>query len=103
MEVIILLLMIFMYLSTASKLDKLLNRESVDVKKKFPSLNELIGKDIKIETNNELDIFSKNNKQGILKDYDDKWLVLEAINKKQKKELYYYRLVNISSINIINK
>lgn len=41
--------------------------------------------------------------KGILKQFNDEWIVIETINKKSKKEQYYYKLNNIVSIDIVEK
>lgn len=100
MNFVIIMSILCVYLSLSSKLDKLINNQAKDSKNTFPSLKELIGKKISIETSDQLDlIFESATTTGILKEYNDKWLVLESTNKK---ELYYYRLNNIISIDIID-
>lgn len=100
MEYVLLMAIIVAYLSLSSKIDKLKNSvQDKNTKHNFPSLKDLVGKNIEIEVDNE--IFLNGNPTGILKEYNDTWLVLETYNKKNKKELYYYRLNNITSINII--
>jgi hypothetical protein len=101
MEWWILLLGIVGYSSISSKLDKIMNNMSTNKKKKFSSLQELIGKNIKLETDNQLELAYNCKTEGILKEYNDTWLVIETIDKKNKKELYYYRLNNVKSINEI--
>lgn len=87
--------------SLSSKVDKILKSlpDNLKHKKNFPSLEGLIGKKIEIETEDDL-IFGSETR-GILKEFNNKWLVLEATNNKNKKEWYYYRLNDIISINII--
>lgn len=99
MNFVIIMSILCVYLSLSSKLDKLINNQVKDSKNTFPSLKELIGKKISIETSDQLDLIFGSVTTGILKEYNDKWLVLESTNKK---ELYYYRLNNIISIDIID-
>ncbi|MCI8778591.1 MAG: hypothetical protein HFI87_05525 [Bacilli bacterium] len=100
MEYVLLITIIVAYLSLSSKIDKLKNNiQDKKLKHDFPSLKDLIGKNIAIEVDEEA--FFNSNPIGILKEYNDTWLVLESYNKKNQKELYYYRLNNIISINII--
>lgn len=103
MEFVIILAIVGAYLGLSSKLDKLINKQMKHSKNKFPSLNELIGKTISIETTDELDFVFGSETKGILKEFNHQWIVIETTNKKNKKELYYYRLNNITSINVIEK
>lgn len=68
-------------------------------KKRFPSLKELVDKTIEIEIE---DNYYSYETKGILKFYDDEWIAIECINKSNKKEINYFRISNISSIDIIN-
>lgn len=102
MEFSILLAVIVCYFSLSSKISKITNNMLVRKNKNFPSLKELIGKNIELETDDYFDTYGYQTK-GILKKYNDTWIVLEVVNKKNKKELYYYRLNNIISINIVDK
>lgn len=99
MEVLILLAIIFTYSSLSSKINDLANSITIKNKKKLPSLQKLIGQNIEIETDDYIDLSTGSNPQGILKEYNDTWIVIEITNNK---ELYYYRINNITSINIIN-
>lgn len=103
MEFLIIMVVAVAYGSLSSKLDKILNKQDKDNKKKFPSLQKLIGKNISIETSNELDLVFGSETKGILKEFNDIWLVIETTNKKNKKEEWYYRLNNIVSIDLIEK
>lgn len=71
-------------------------------KKRFPSLKELVGKNIEIETDEYLELSYGYSTKGLLKEYNDTWLVIESRDKKDRKELYYYRIKNITSINVID-
>ncbi len=99
MEYVLLMAILCAYLSLSSKIEKLKNNmQDKNIKHNFPSLKDIVGKNIEIETD---ELVLSGNPKGILKEYNDTWLVLETYNKKNKKELYYYRLNNITSINII--
>ena len=100
MEYVIILAIVGAYLSLSSRLDKIIN-QTKDNKKKFPSLNELIDKNISIETRDQLDLVFGSKTKGILKEFNEKWIVIEVMNKENKKELFYYRLNNIVSIDVI--
>ena len=69
------------YSSISSKLDKIMNNMSTNKKKKFSSLQELIGKNIKLETDNQLELAYNCKTEGILKEYNDKFLLLEVDGK----------------------
>lgn len=101
MEFLIILTIIFAYSSLSSKINEIANNMPKKDKKSFPSLKELIGKNIEIETDDYIDSSIGDKPKGILKDYNDTWILIETIGKK--KELYYYRLNNITSIDIIDK
>lgn len=99
MEYVLFMAVVVAYLSLSSKIDKLKNNiQDKKLKHDFLPLKDLIGKNIEIEID---EIVFSGNPKGILKEYNDTWLVLESYNKKNKKELYYYRISNITSINII--
>lgn len=105
MEFLILMAIIIAYSSLSSKLNRITNtmpNTLKERKKGFPSLKEMKGKYIEINIAEELELLMSGKTKGILKDYNDTWLVLEMIGKKGKKELYYYRLNNIISIDIID-
>lgn len=99
---IIILAIIGTYFGISSKLDKIINKQFKENKNKFPSLKELVGKKISIETSDELALVLDNKLEGILKCFNDTWIVIETTNKKNKKEQYYYRLNKIVSINIVD-
>lgn len=99
MEYVLFIAVVVAYLSLSSKIDELKNNiQDKKLKHDFLPLKDLIGKNIEIEID---EIVFSGNPKGILKEYNDTWLVLESYNKKNKKELYYYRISNITSINII--
>lgn len=101
MEWVILFAIACAYSGISSKIDKLGRRNFISCKS-FPSLKTLIGKRIVIETDDNLNLIYDWNIEGVLKDYNDKWIVMECINKNNKTELYYYRLSNIVSIDLID-
>lgn len=105
MEYVLFLLMMVTYISVSnisSKIEKIEKSmpDNLKNKKDFPSLEKLVGKNIEILIN-EI-VFFDNETKGILKEFNDKWLVLESTTSKNKKELCYHRLSNIMSINVIN-
>lgn len=98
MEYVLFLAIIISYSSLAEKISKISDATTTKKSKKFPSLKELIGKTVKLTVEEDKPpIFSK---MGILKAYDEKWLVIETEDKKNKKELLYYRIKNVTSIDI---
>lgn len=99
---LIILAIVGSYCSLSSKLDKLINKQLKGNKNKFPSLKKLVGKKISIETSDQLELIFGSETKGILKYYNDTWIVIETINKKNNKEQYYYRLNTITSINIVD-
>lgn len=103
MEYLTLIALVMVYSSLSSKISRITNNMSVKRNKKFPSLKELVGKNIELETDDYYDYTFNLKTKGILKEYNDTWIVIESLNKKDEKELYYYRLNNIKSINIIDK
>lgn len=103
MEWVIVFVIVVIYCSLSSKLNKIINKQTLYTKKEFPSLKKLIGKTISIETNDESNLVFGSETKGILKQFNDEWIVIETINKKSKKEQYYYKLNNIVSIDIVEK
>ncbi|MCM1370664.1 MAG: hypothetical protein NC181_02070 [Clostridium sp.] len=99
---LIILAIVGTYCGLSSKLDKIINKQFKENKNKFPSLQELVGKKINIETSDELVIAFGSATEGVLKCFNDTWIVIETTNKKNKKEQYYYRLNKIVSINIVD-
>lgn len=108
MEYLILFAIIIAYSSLSSKISRIMyNMPNMDNmsnsnKKRFPSLKELVGKNIEIETDEYLELSYGYSTKGLLKEYNDTWLVIESRDKKDRKELYYYRIKNITSINVID-
>lgn len=103
MEYLTLIALVLVYSSLSAKISRITNNMSVRKNKKFPSLKELVGKNVELETDDYYEYTFNLKTKGILKEYNDTWIVIEALNKKNEKELYYYRLNNIKSINIIDK
>ena len=94
---VILFIVLMTYFDTSSKLKKILNNQCMDSKKDFSLLEKLKGKEIEIESDEE-ELFSFGASQkGILKDFNDTWLILESIGKKGK-EITYYRINNIKGV-----
>lgn len=103
MEYLTLIALVMVYSSLSSKISRITNNMSVKKNKKFPSLKELVGKNIELETDDYYDYTFNLKTKGILKEYNETWIVIESLNKQNEKELYYYRVNNIKSINIIDK
>ena len=98
MELIMILLIFIGYFSISSKLDKIILKQDNKNKEIFNSFNELVGKNIKIEFSDEDNLIFGSVASGKLREYNDKWIVLENVNKKGIIELFYYRINNIVSI-----
>lgn len=103
MEYLTLIALVMVYSSLSSKISRITNNMSVKKNKKFPSLKELVGKNIELETDDYYDYTFNLKTKGILKEYNDTWIVIESLNKQNEKELYYYRVNDIKTINIIDK
>lgn len=86
-----------------NKINKNLPDNTKKAKKGFPSLKNVTGKKIGIALDDDTALMCGYMTQGILKDYNDTWLVLEACDKENKKELYYHRIRNIVSIDILEE
>ena len=97
MEYFILFLIIIFYLNLNSNIKKILNNGHKDNKKDFSMLKSLIGKEIEIDTDDEYSLVFGTSTKGILKEFNDTWLVIET-KKKDKLETLYYRINNIQSI-----
>lgn len=101
MEYCTLFIVVLMYVDISSKLKKLTNNNDVN-KKKFTLLKDMVGKEIEIDLDDEGYFSFEDKRKGILKEYNNTWIVLEVVDKKKNnRELYYYRTSNINSINII--
>lgn len=102
MEYVLLFCIVAGVTSISSKLDKL-KKSFEKEKRRLPSLKALINKTIELETIDNLELNYDLSAKGKLKDYNEKWLVIESVSKKGIKELYYYKIKNITSINIIEE
>ena len=97
MEWLIIMTIILAYFDLKSKIQKVINNQKENTKKDFSLLKELLGKNVRIETDDEYRLVFGTKQQGILKEFNDTWLVIEIENKKGK-ELIYYRLNNIKGV-----
>ncbi len=97
MEWFIILMIIIAYCDLNSKVQKLLNNQNKNNKKDLSLLKKLIGKKVKIETDDEYALVFGTSQNGILKEFNDTWLIIETESKKGK-ELLYYRLNNIKGV-----
>lgn len=94
---LIYLIVLLTYFDLKSVLKKILNNQSKNSKKDFSLLENLKNKEIQIEIDDEdINVFDIN-KKGILKDFNDVWLIVESTSKKGK-ELIYYRVSNIKGV-----
>ncbi len=104
MEWVLLFAMVCGFSSLSSKIKMLSLQVSNDRKgnakdkKLLSSLDNLVGKKVEIEDDEH---YYENEDKGILKYYDDTWIAIESFNKKNKREVNYFRIANISAINII--
>lgn len=95
MEYVIIIVIIFVYTGLSSKIDKVYKKLSKD-SVKTKDFKELIGKNVTVMLDDDY-IFSP---KGILKSYDDTWIEIESYNKKNKKEINFYRVSKIQSITL---
>ena len=102
MEVFLLLILILFYFELNSKIKMILNNQNKSNKKDYSLLKKLVGRQIEIDTDDEYELAFGSKKRGILKDFNDTWIILETQNK-EKKETIYYRLINIKSIVTITR
>lgn len=102
MDYVILMAVLITYTCLSSKINNITSNSSLKNKKSFPSLKELIGKNIELDIDDYIDIIDGKNPMGVLIDYNDAWIIMETKDKKNKNELLYFRLNNISSINVID-
>lgn len=94
---LIYLVVLLVYFDLKSVLKKILNNQSKNNKRDFSLLENLKNKEIQIEIDDEdISVFD-TNKKGILKDFNDVWLIVESTSKKGK-ELIYYRVSNIKGV-----
>lgn len=97
MEWVILFALLSMYFDLSSKLKKITNNQNIVNKKDFSILKNMVGKNIKIETDNEYNLVFGTKNEGVLKKYDSTWIVLETKSKKDKS-LLYFRIKDVKSI-----
>ena len=88
---------IMAYFDLNSNIKKILNNQNKNNKKEYSLLKKLIGKQIQIELDDEYVLVFGTSQKGILKEFNDVWIVLETEGKKGK-ELIYYRLNNIKGV-----
>ena len=94
-------MVIIAYFDIKATLKRIMNSQNKD-QKDFSLLEKLKGKEVKIETaDDNIDVFDRT-KKGILKDFNDKWLILEKTTKDQKEEIYY-RISGIKGVIEIKK
>lgn len=104
--IIIIGIMVVGFGNLSNKIDKIMKNmpdSTKNAKAGFPSLKEIIGKKVEIAFDDDTALIYGYKSKGILKEYNNTWLVLEASDKKNGKELFYYRIHNVSSINILDK
>lgn len=94
---VIFLLVMLTYFDIKSSLKKILNNQIKDTKKDFSLLEKLKGKEVQIEVEDDDLVSFTHQQKGILKDFNDTWLILEK-NTKKGKELNYYRIINIQGV-----
>ena len=94
---LVLLVFALGYFDLKKDIKKILTYQSKSEKKDFTLLEKLKGKEIQIEVDNDDIISFDNTRKGILKDFNDIWLILETEDKKGKKTLYY-RMINIKGV-----
>lgn len=96
MELVIILAIVVSYYGLSEKIQKILKRTYMN-KKDFPSFKDLINKQIEIE------LIDGCVKDGTLIKYDNVWIALENKDKNGVIKQNYFRISNISSINILDK
>lgn len=94
---VILFVLLLGYFDLKKDIKKILTYQSKTEKKDFTLLEKLKGKEIQIEVDNDDIISFDSTRKGILKDFNDVWLILETEDKKGKKTLYY-RMINIKGV-----
>lgn len=94
---LVLLVFALGYFDLKKDIKKILTYQSKTEKKDLTLLEKLKGKEIQIEVDNDDIISFDNTRKGILKDFNDIWLILETEDKKDKKTLYY-RMINIKGV-----
>lgn len=101
MEWVILFAIICMYSDLNSKIKKINDNQGISKTKDYSILKNMIGKTIKVVTDEEGDFIFGFKTEGILRSFNEIWLTLEVESKKEKS-LIYIRLKNIESISEIN-
>lgn len=94
---VIFLLIMLTYFDIKSSLKKIQNNQNKDIKKDFSLLEKLKSKEIQIEVDDDDLISFTQQQKGILKDFNETWIILEK-NTKKGKELIYYRISNIQGV-----
>lgn len=95
MESMIIMVIALAYFSLSSKIRKVYNKLN-DTSRKIGNLNELIGKKVEVI----IDGNYLNDIKGKLTAYDELWIEIESINKKQQKEINFYKIQNIETITV---
>ena len=93
---LIILVMAVGYFDIKTYLKKILNNQNKE-KKDFSFLDALREKEIQIEIDDDDILSFESSQKGVLKDFNDVWLILEVKNKKSV-ELIYYRMSNIKGV-----
>lgn len=98
---------IIMLLDLESKVSKIIKNNLLQNKKNIDLqiLKELIGKNVSIiikndEINNSYLFSSQYNTKGVIKDYNNSWILFQYKNKKETIN-QYFRIADITSINEI--
>lgn len=99
MEWIIILAIIAAYYGLSEQIKRISKLFSTP-KTDFPSLKDLINKNIKIEITDD---YIEKEATGTLIKYDDTWIALETKDKNKNIKQNYFRLSNVTSINILDK
>lgn len=90
-------LILLIYFDLKATLRKIINNQSKDLKKDFSLLEKLKGKKVEMEIDDDDLISFSGTQKGILKDFNNTWLILEKTTKKGKEEIYY-RIINVKGI-----
>ena len=86
-------------LNIYKQIKKLNKNQNVNKHKDYSILKSMIDKKVEIETD---DLVFGLERKGILRDFDETWLILEVENKREKS-LIYMRLKNIESLSEVNE
>lgn len=94
-------MVIIAYFDIKATLKRIMNSQNKG-QKDFSLLEKLKGKEVKIEIDDDnINVFDRTKKR-ILKNFNDKWLILEKTTKEQKEEMYY-RISEIKGVIEIKK